>query len=73
MESNGVGSIFVGWGMSIASKRAKNRQNPSPGEFFMVKTVNPPRLKLGGAVVPLAGAVVPLLEAVEPLREQHYE
>ena len=23
MESNDVGGIFVGWGMSIASKRAK--------------------------------------------------
>ena len=62
MESNDVGGMFVGWGMSIASKRAKERQNPSRNEFVMVKTVNQLRLNLGGAVVPLGRAVVPLLE-----------
>ena len=62
MDSNDVGSIFVGWGMSIASKRAKERQNQSPDELVMVKTVNRQRRKLGGAVVPLEQAVVPLLE-----------
>ena len=53
MESNCVGGIFVGWGMSIASKRAKERQNRSPDELVMGKTVKLETLKLGGAVVPL--------------------
>ena len=39
MESNDVGGIFVGWGMSIASKRAKERQNRTPDELVMDKTV----------------------------------
>jgi hypothetical protein len=60
MKSNEGGGIFMGWWMSIASKRAKERQNPSPNELVMVKTVNQPRLNLGGAVVPLEVAVVPL-------------
>ena len=38
MESNDVGGIFVGWGMSIASKRAKERQNRSSDELVMDKT-----------------------------------
>ena len=38
MESNGVGGIFVGWGMSIASKRAKERQKRSSDELVMAKT-----------------------------------
>ena len=38
MESNGVGGIFVGWGMSIASKRAKERQNRSSDELVMAET-----------------------------------
>jgi hypothetical protein len=62
MESNDVVTYLCGWGVSIAIQRAKERQNPSPDELVMVKTVNQPRLKLGGAVVPLARAVVPLLE-----------
>ena len=39
MESNDDGSIFVGWGMSIASKRAKERQKRTPDELVMHKTV----------------------------------
>ena len=38
MESNCVCGIFVGWGMSIASKRAKERQNRSSDELVMDKT-----------------------------------
>ena len=38
MESNDVGGIFVGLGMSIASKRAKERQNRSSNELVMAKT-----------------------------------
>ena len=38
MESNDVGGIFVGWGMSIASKRAKERQNRSSDELVMAET-----------------------------------
>jgi hypothetical protein len=49
MESNGDGSIFVGWGMSIASKRAKEHQNWTPDELVMVKTVKRERLKLQGS------------------------
>ena len=48
--------------MSIATQRAKERENRTPDVKVMVKTVNQPRLKLGGAVVPLGWAVVPLLE-----------
>ena len=61
MESNGVGGIFVGWGMSIASKRAKERQKRTPDELVMGKTVKLVTLKLGGAEVPLGWAVVPLV------------
>lgn len=46
IESNGVGSIFVGWGMSIASKRAKERQNRSSDELVMDKTKISRSLKL---------------------------
>ena len=38
MESNDVGGIFVGWGMSRASKRAKERQNRTPDELVMAET-----------------------------------
>ena len=48
--------------MSIATQRAKERENRTQDVKVMVKTVNQPRLKLGGAVVPHARAVVPLLE-----------
>ena len=39
MESNGDGSIFVGRGMSRAFQRAKERENPTPDELGMDKTV----------------------------------
>ena len=48
MESNGDGSIFVGWRMSIASKRAKERQKRTPDELVTVKTVKHGRLKCQG-------------------------
>ena len=38
MESNDVGGIFVGRGMSIASKRAKERQNRSSDKLVTDKT-----------------------------------
>ena len=38
MESNDDGGIFVGWGMSIASKRAKEHQNQSSDELVTAKT-----------------------------------
>ena len=62
LVSNCVGTYLSGWDISIAIQRAKERKNPSPDVKVMVKTVNQPRLKLGGAVVPLGWAVVPLLE-----------
>ena len=53
MESNGDGTYLGGWGMSIATQRAKERENRTPDVEVMGKTVNQPRLKLGRAVVPL--------------------
>ena len=38
MKSDDVGGIFVGRGMSIASKQAKERQNQSSYELVMAKT-----------------------------------
>ena len=38
MESKDVGGIFVGRGMSIASERAKERQNRSSDELVMAET-----------------------------------
>ena len=38
MESNDVGGIFVGRGMSIASKRAKERQKRSLDKLVTAKT-----------------------------------
>ena len=38
MEENDVGGIFVGRGMSIASKRAKERQNRSSDKLVTDKT-----------------------------------
>ena len=46
MESNGYGGIFAGWGMSIASKQAKESQNRSSGELVMDKTKISRSLKL---------------------------
>ena len=45
MESNGDGSMFL-WGMSIASKRAKERQNRSSVELVVDKTKISRSLKL---------------------------
>ena len=61
MESNGVETYVYGWRMSIATQRAKERENRTPDVKVMVKIVNQPWLKLVGAVVPLGWAVVPLL------------
>ena len=38
MVSNGVGGIFVGRGVSIASKQAKERQNRSSDELVRAET-----------------------------------
>ena len=38
MDSTDVGGIFVGRGMSRASKRAKERQNRSSDELVMAET-----------------------------------
>ena len=46
VESNDIGGIFVGWTMSIASKRAKERQNRSSDELVMDKTKISRSLKL---------------------------
>ena len=53
MESNGVGAYVGGWAMSIATQRAKERENRTPDVKVMVETVKLGTLKLGGAVVPL--------------------
>ena len=60
MESNGVGTYLDGWGMSIATQQAKERENQTPDVKVMVETVKLGTLKLGGAVLPLVRAVVPL-------------
>ena len=59
MESNGVETYVYGWGMSLATQRAKERENQTPDVKVMVETVKLGTLKLGGAVVPLVRAVVP--------------
>ena len=43
MESNGVGTYLDGWGMSIATQRAKERQNLTPDVEDMTKTRNQPK------------------------------
>ena len=55
MESNDVGGIFVGWGMSITSKRAKERQKRTPDELVMVKTVKRKKTEIPGAGHPGVG------------------
>ena len=40
--------FFVGWGMSIDSKRAKERQKRTQNELVMVKTVKREKLKSQG-------------------------
>ena len=57
MESNGVGSIFMGWGMSIASKRAKERENWTPDVKVTVITVKRGRLKLQGSDIRSLGQI----------------
>ena len=57
MVSNGVGGIFVGWGMSIASKRAKERQKRTPDELVMVKTVKQKKLKSQGPDIRGSGRI----------------
>ena len=47
--------------MSIATQRAKERENWTPDVKVMFKTVKLGRLKPGGAVVPLGWPVVPLV------------
>ena len=46
MESNDVGGIFVGRGMSRASKRVKERQNWSSDELVTAETRISRSLKL---------------------------
>ena len=55
MDSNGVETYLDGWGMSIATQRAKERENQTPDVKVMGKTLKLGTLKLGGAVVPLIG------------------
>ena len=55
-------TYVYGWGMSIATQRAKERKNRTPDVKVMVETVKLGTLKLGGAEVPLGRAVVPLVE-----------
>ena len=61
MESNGDETYRDGWGMSIATQRAKERENRTPDVKVMVETVKLGTLKLAWAVVPLGRAVVPLV------------
>ena len=43
MESNGVGTYLDGWGMSIATQRAKERQNRTPDVEDMAEIRNQPK------------------------------
>ena len=63
MESNGDGTYLDGWGMTIATQQAKERENRTPDVKVMDKTVKLGMLKLGGAVVPLGRAVVLLVSS----------
>ena len=40
MESNDAGTYLDGWGMSIATQRAKERQNLTPDVEDMTETRN---------------------------------
>ena len=40
MESNDVGTYLDGWGMSIATQRAKERENQTPDVDVMAETVS---------------------------------
>ena len=48
MESNDVGTYLDGWGMSIATQRAKERENWTPDVKVTVITVKRGRLKSQG-------------------------
>ena len=48
MESNGVETYLDGWGMSIATQQAKERQNQTPGAKVMAEMVNGDGLIRGG-------------------------
>ena len=61
MESNGFRTYLDGWGMSIATQRAKERQNRTPGAKVMAEMVKLGTRKLGGAEVPLGRVVVLLV------------
>ena len=61
MGSNGDGTYLGGWGISIATQRAKERENRTPDVEVMAEMVKLGALKLGGTVVPLERAVVPLV------------
>ena len=47
----------MGWGMSIASKRAKERQNRTPDELVMDKTVKRENLKSQGPDIRGSGRI----------------
>ena len=49
MESNGVVTYLDGWGMSIATQRAKEHENWTPGAKVMAEMVKCRWLILGGA------------------------
>ena len=49
MESNDVGTYLDGWGLSVATQRAKERENRTPGAKVMAENVKCTRLILGGA------------------------
>ena len=49
MESNDFVTYLDGWGMSIATQRAKERQKRTPGTKVMAENVKCTRRKLGGA------------------------
>ena len=53
MDLNVFGAYLHGWGMSIATQRAKKCQNRTPGVKVMAEMVKLGTLKLGGAEVPL--------------------
>ena len=48
MESNGDGDYVGGWGMSIATQRAKERENRTPDVEVMAETVKHSRLSSRG-------------------------
>ena len=63
METNDFGTYVDGWWMSIATQQAKERENRTPHELIMDKTVKRGRLKSQGPDVRgaarISGAVCP--------------